>query len=257
MKGSIVVYTTLLALSRLTKNTRLMWEGALVFYFLYIADGWYCAMFAVGMLLCDLDLLAAKDELPAIFERLRPAKAFIFYHLFFFGLYLGGVPSHSRDVEDIMSDRGWHILAWFKPQAVFDYKWFYLFLAATFLVASIPRIPWLRRFFETRFCQHLGRISFALYLVHGPILWTIGDRLYTATGWAREQQQTHLAGWVNKFALPMTGPLGLEISFLAPHIVLLPLTLWMAQVVTRVVDEPAVRFAQALYRRGLAGPIKG
>lgn len=255
-KGSVVIYSCLLAFSRLAKNARLSCEISLVFYFMYVADGWFAAMFISGMLLCDLDLLAARNELPLVFNKLEPAKRFIFYHLLAFSVYLGGVPSVNADINRFKDSRGWYYLSYLKPQAVFDYKWVYLFWAATFLVASIPRILWLKRFFETRFCQYLGRISFALYLVHGPILWTLGDRLYTATGWYQEAQTAHLPQWVEKFPLPKTGPLGLEVSFLASHIILLPLTIWVADFGTRVIDEPSVRFAQWLYRSLLPRPVR-
>ncbi|KAI2622795.1 acyltransferase family-domain-containing protein [Hypomontagnella submonticulosa] len=254
-KGSVVIYTSLLAFSRLTKNARLGCELVLMFYFMYVVDGWYATMFISGMLLCDLDLLHAKNELPRALLRLKPVKVFIFYHLLAFSIYLGGVPSINADINRMKNSRGWYYLSYLKPQAVFDYKWFYLFWAATFLVASIPRIPWLKRFFETRFCQYLGRISFALYLVHGPVLWTLGDRLYTATGWYQEAETIHIPRWVNALKLPKAGPLGLEMSFLVPHLVLLPFTIWLAEIVTRVIDEPSIRFAQWVYRRLLPRPV--
>ncbi|KAI1076658.1 acyltransferase family-domain-containing protein [Whalleya microplaca] len=248
-KGSVIIYSCLMAFSRLSRRARLSCEVGLVFYFMYIADGWYAAMFMSGMLLCDLDLLATKNELPRVLRKLAPAKSFIFYHLLVFSLFLGGVPSVNADINRMKSQRGWYYLSSLKPQAVFDYKWFYLFWAATFLVASVPRIPWLRRFFEARFCQYLGRISFALYLVHGPVLWTLGDRLYASVGWYGKTQLHNLPQWVNRLELPKAGPLGLEFSFLAPHLVLLPLTIWLAELVTRLIDEPSVWLAQWLYGR--------
>lgn len=253
-KGSVVIYTSLMAFSRLSKNARLLCQAVLIFYFIYIADGWYCAMFVGGMLLCDLDLLAMKGQLPKFLTRLEPAKDFIFYHLLLISIYLGGIPSHNTDVSHLAKQRGWYYLSLLKPQAVFDYKWFYLLWAAMFLVAAIPRIPRLKAFFETRLCQYLGRISFALYLMHGPVLWTVGDRIYTAAGWHHELQENNLRHWVDKFVLPKAGPLGLEVSFLAPHLVLLPLTFWLAEMVTRLVDEPSVKFVQWLYGRMLPRP---
>ncbi|KAI0130034.1 acyltransferase [Xylariales sp. AK1849] len=255
-KGSIVIYTSLMALSRVRTNARLLCELALVFYFTYIADAWYCAMFISGMLLNDLDLLAMKQQLPHVLKRLEPAKRFIYYHLLVVSFYLGGVPSHDLDVGLLRKQRGWYYLSLLKPQAFFDYKWFYLLWAAVLLVAAVPRIKWLKAFFETRFCQYLGRISYALYLVHGPVIWTLGDRLYTAVGWHEAAQRIHLNHWANKLELPKTGPLGLEVSFLAPHIVLLPVTIWLAEIVTRAVDEPSVRFSQWLYSRMLPRPPK-
>jgi len=253
-RGSIVVYTALQALARCTRNARLWLEAGLVFYFLYIADGWYCALFVSGILLCDLDLLAAKDDLPAFFERLQPHRTVLFYVALAISFYLGGVPAPSSNIKDLRETGGWYFLSFLKPQAVFDYKWFYLFWASTLLVASIPRIPWLRRFFETRFCQFLGRVSFALYLVHGPVLWTLGDRMYALAGWENDARKENIMGWLGKFPLPQIGPKGLEVAFLVPHLILLPATFYCAEVVTRMFDEPSVRFPQWFYKKTLGRP---
>ncbi len=247
-KGSIVIYTSLLAFSRCPRNARLWCEAGLVFYFLYIVDGWYCALFTSGMLLNDMEQLAAKDDLPAFFDRFRPYKQRIFYGMFAAALYLGGCPAHSAEVQGLRANPGWFLLSYLKPQAVFDAKWFFLFWASVCLVASTPHIPWLKRFFESRFCQYLGRISFSLYLVHGPVIWTLGDRLYAAVGWPKDSRMLNIPQWHNIFPLPKTGPLGLELSFLLPHLILLPVTFYLAEITTRIFDEPSVRFPQWLYK---------
>lgn len=251
-RGSIVIYTTLLAISRTPFHTQLWTQVGLIFYFLYITDGWYCAMFVAGMLICQLDLAAQKGELPRFLARLEPYRSFIYYHLLALSLYLGGVPSATQSIEALSEMRGWHYLSWLKPQAVFDYKWFYLFWAATTLVASVPRISWLKSFFETRGCQYLGRVSYALYMVHGPVLWTIGDRLYVLVGWYMDEHTEHVPGWINKVPIPRSGPMGLELSFLLPQLILLPLTFFMAEIVTRSIDTPSVRFASWLYKKATA-----
>jgi len=255
-RGSIVVYTALLAFSRGTRKARLWCEVGLIFYFMYIVDGSHFAMFVAGMLLCDLDLLARSNDLPRFFSRLESFKELIFYKLFILSMYLGGVPSNSSDFQVLKSSSGWYYLSFLTPQAVFDYKWFYLFWAATFLVASTPHIPWLKSFFETRINQYLGRISFAFYLVHGPILFTLGDRLYVAAGWVRASHRTGLPGWINIFPMSKAGPLGLELSFLVPHLILLPVTLWLAEILTKLLDKPTVKFTQWAYMRTLAPSAK-
>ncbi|KAK5657819.1 hypothetical protein OQA88_2892 [Cercophora sp. LCS_1] len=257
MRGSILVFIASLALSRATTKARLLCEVFLVFYFLYVVDGFYCALFMTGMLQCDLDLLARRPDayFPKFLRRLEPYKTFIYYHFFAFSMWWAGVPSATTNIEDVRNNPGWYWLSYLKPQAVFDPKWFYLFWASNMLVAAIPRISWLKRFFESRFCQFLGRISFALYLVHGPILSTLGDRIYHAVGYVRTvgDHLDKLQWWANLFPLPNTGPLGLEIRFLLPHLILLPFTFWVADVVTRMVDEPAVKFAAWLYKRTIGG----
>lgn len=257
MRGSIVVFSALLSFARITTRARQWCMLGLTFYFLYIADGYYCALFVMGMLQCDLDMMAQRSDpdFPTILRRLEPYKKGIYYTLFVISMYLAGVPSETNSLENLRANPGWYWLSFLKPQAVFDPKWFYLFFAASFLVCSVPRISWLRRFYESRFCQYLGRISYSLYLVHGPILCTLGDRLYTMVGWIRQDDTNKLmlASYLNVFPLPKVGPMGLEISFLLPHIILFPVTFWVADVVTRTVDEPAVRIANWLYKSLLRG----
>ncbi|KAJ4375764.1 hypothetical protein N0V83_001040 [Neocucurbitaria cava] len=257
-KGSIIVYTVLTALAKCTRNARLWCEIGLIFYFLYIVDGYFGALFMAGMLLCDLELLAQDDQLPRLLSMLTGFKELIFFHLFIGALYLGGVPSFDAlDVDRttlISKSPGWKWLSHLKPQAVFDAKWFYLFWAAFLAVASIPRLPWLKYFFETRFCQYLGRISFALYLVHGLVIWTLGDRIYAATGMERPGHKEGIPGWINKFPLSTKQPVGFELAFWVPQLVILPATLYLAEMVTKLVDEPSNRFVNWLYRQTLPPP---
>ncbi|KAF1995069.1 hypothetical protein P154DRAFT_612204 [Amniculicola lignicola CBS 123094] len=256
-KGSIIIYTALLAFSRCTRNARLWCETSLIVYFLYIVDGWYGALFVSGMLLADLDLLAASNQLPRFLSMLENFKELIFFHLFIIGLYLGGVPScDAPDLKQglIGKSPGWIWLWKLKPQAVWEPKWFYLFWAALLVVSAVPRLPWLKRFFEMRFCQYLARISFALYLVHGPMIFLLADRLNAAAGLTREKHQEGIPGWVDKFPLPKKGPMGLELAFWGPQLIIFPVTLYLAEMVTKVFDEPSVKFAGWFYRTTLAPP---
>ena len=257
MRGSIITFAAYLALSRATTKARLLCQVMLIIYFMYIVDGFYGSLFIAGMMQCDLDLLSKRSDgsFPRWLRRAERYKTFIYYHLFIVSMFLAGVPSQTAELKDLRANPGWYWLSFLKPQAVYDPKWFYLFFAANILVACTPRMGWLKRFFESRFCQFLGRVSFSLYLVHGPILATVGDRIYHAVGYVRPfaDSQKHMAKWTNIFPLPKVGPMGLEVAFLVPHIVLLPLTFWVADVVTRAVDEPSVKFASWLYKQTLAG----
>ncbi|KAK3117634.1 hypothetical protein LTR53_000862, partial [Teratosphaeriaceae sp. CCFEE 6253] len=121
-RGSIVVYTALLAFARFNKTKRLWCEVGLILYFLYIVDGWFCALFMVGMLLCDLDMLAEHDRLPQMITRLKSIRSWGFYVLLFISLYLGGVPSISNDITHLRQSPGWYFLSFLKPQAVYDFR---------------------------------------------------------------------------------------------------------------------------------------
>jgi peptidoglycan/LPS O-acetylase OafA/YrhL len=255
-KGSIIIYTALSAFSRCSRNARLWCETGLIVYFLYIVDGWYGALFMSGMLLCDLDLLALDDQLPRFFSYLEGFKELIFFHVFILALYLGGAPSCDMpgSTSDLAKSPGWRWLSHLKPQAVFDPKWFYLFWAAFLTVASIPRLPYVKAFFETRFCQYLARISFALYLVHGFVIWSLSDRLYSAVGFSRESHKDHIPNWIDKFPMNKNGPMGLELAFWAVQLIVFPVTLYVAEVVTKLFDEPSVKFSNWVYRKTLAPP---
>lgn len=253
-RGSIIVYTVLIACSRFTRNARLWMDIGLIYYFMYIVDGWFGALFVAGMLLCDLDLLALEGNLPSWIARLEPYKTPIYYAFFGMAMFLSGVPSHAEDYRILDESPGWHWIAKLKPEAYSDQKWFFLSWAAVFFVSAIPRIWWLKAFFETPFNLYLGRISFSLYLIHGPVLWILGDRLYCAVGWYQPIHEKFLSTWINKVPLSHNGPLGLEPAFLLPHLILLPLTLWLSEIATKVIDEPSNRFAQWLYRQALPTP---
>ncbi|RDW88277.1 acyltransferase [Coleophoma cylindrospora] len=250
-KGSVVIFTAIQALSRCSRNARLWCEVILIYYFMYIVDGWFCSMFLAGMLLCDLDLLARNNDLPRFFLWFENYRELLFYNLLIASIYLGGIPI-AEDVKVLRDSPGWYYLSMLKPQAVYDYKWFYLFWAAVWLVACVPQIPWLKAFCEMRFNQYLGRISYAFYLIHGPLLQTFADRLYVATGWSREAHAVGAPTWINFFPLSKEGPLGLDFSFWVPQLIILPVTLWAAEIVTKLVDEPAVNFAQWAYKKALA-----
>jgi peptidoglycan/LPS O-acetylase OafA/YrhL len=168
--------------------------------------------------------------------------------MFAVSMLLGGVPSSSPSVDVLRDTPGWSYLSFLAPPVMSEFKWFYLFWAAVLLVASVPNIPWLKAFFETPFCQYLGRISYALYLVHGPLLETFGERVYLAAGWERDNLPGDLVGWLNVFRLPQIGPLGLELNYLLPHLIILPVTLWTAEVATKLFDDPAVRIPRWLYK---------
>lgn len=254
MRGSIVTYVAALTLARARTSARLLCEFGLVIYFMYIVDAWYASIFMAGMLQADLDLLAKRTEpnsgFPKFLRKLERHKTAIIWVCLVVAFFFSGVPSHTNSMDEMRENPGWYYLSYLKPQAVYDPKWFFLAIAANCIVWAVPRVPAMRAFFEGPFCQYLGYISFSLYLVHGPVLSMVGDRIYHAVGWVSAVGATreHLAWWINRIPLPTSGPLGLEPALILPNIILLPLTLSIAGFVTRAVDEPAVKFSQWLWK---------
>jgi len=95
-------------------------------------------------------------------------------------------------------------------------------------------------------------VSYGFYLVHGPVLWTLGDRLYAASGRVREGHIGVVPGWINLMPLPGVGPFGLEINYLIPQFVCLAFTLWLAELVTRLLDKPSLVISQWIYKKAMA-----
>ncbi|ORY82458.1 acyltransferase family-domain-containing protein [Protomyces lactucae-debilis] len=253
-KGSMVVYVSLLALSRSSIQSRVSVVAGLIIYFMYVVDGWFISCFLAGLLLAEFELLQRSGQLPkwAWLNFLRTYQYLLLRLALFAGLWLGSQPGGAPDIDYLKRSPGWYYLAFFIPTACSEFKWFWFTVAAVLTVTAVIHTPWLRRLFEAPIAQYLGRISFSLYLVHGPILWLLADRLYTATGRTREGQNQGILAWKDTFPLSGAGPLGLEFNFLACHLIILPITLYASELATRLIDEPSVRFAQYLYRKTLA-----
>ncbi|PWY96375.1 hypothetical protein BO94DRAFT_505560 [Aspergillus sclerotioniger CBS 115572] len=254
-KGSLVIYAVLLALSRSSRRARISCQLFLMLYFMYaVQDGWYLALFMSGMLLREIDVLENETHLYTIWNR-PPTTAYILSAALCCSLYLGGVP-HCPDMDCVQINPGWKLLSRLVPrvEVAYDPKWHFLLPAATLLIFSVRRVPRLRSIFEHRSFQWLGRISFGIYLIHGPVMFVFADTLYMIVGWRDRGPPLHpsLNGLANFFPLPSSGPLGLEIGFIVPQIILGCLTLGLAELVTRAVIRPSVEFASWLYLQTLA-----
>lgn len=256
-RGSMISYCVLLATCKSSAKGRLWCQIILIVYFLFIIDVWYGAMFVSRMLLCDSDVkcISAKGVIGR--QGLR-TKQCIYWGLLILGLFLAGVP-HVSNTAVLGKNPGWYYLSLLKPGVMVDQKWFYLFWSSTLVIAAIPHIPLVKSFLETPTIQYLGRNSFGLYLIHGPLLWTIGDRLYVAAGWRGGPVNGNgIANqdWgLNIWPPSKLGPLGLEVSFLIPFLFLLLLNLRLAEIVTGVIDVSMVKFGKWLYQKALPSSV--
>lgn len=79
-------------------------------------------------------------------------------------------------------------------------------------------------------------------------MWTVGDRLVAAVGRPRKAANTRIPSWTGLLPVSHEGPLGLELSAVLPHLILLPLTLWVAAIITKSIDAPSVKLAKRMFR---------
>ncbi|TDZ73132.1 hypothetical protein CTRI78_v001417 [Colletotrichum trifolii] len=251
---SLVVFLTHLAFSRLRVRVRLFFHAALVCYALYTVR-WEYFLFLGGLLCADLHFFlkptsdeehgpASWDTLPlfsaarrhgatALLEKavsatsscvrkLRQVASLLSFALAIWLL------SYPKQGDDAPITPGYRTLAALAPSQYGrhgDLLW--IPLGAVLLVFTVDRSPRLQRIFTARWAQYLGRVSFAIYLVHNCMLWLVGwhlVRFFTAfTG----------AGTDEEYVL----------GVLLATCVLVPLIVCVADLAQRWIDARAVRFA--------------
>jgi peptidoglycan/LPS O-acetylase OafA/YrhL len=211
------------------------------------------ATFIVGILLCDVSLLAKAQKLPNLLRRLAPRYPAVWWIPFLLGLYVSPFGHGFATSRQAFSGYpGYTILFATVPPKTTPMYWF-RFWASALIVVPIHQIPVLKRMLEGRTAQFLGRVSFALYLLHGPLVWSIGVRLYVACG--LDDRYPELEKWHNLARLP-GGPLGLEIKFLVPLALSLVILLASSELFTRYVDEPSIKFVQWCFSAGQPAEVK-
>ena len=155
----------------------------------------------------------------------------------------------------ILSMQGWHLYPRGEGDVGYVWLWsltpsqytvqphFYRFwpaVGAVYLVFVIDNAVFLQSMFTSRLSAYLGRISFSMYLVHGPLLaiWAhpFMDRCFKLTG-----QDTNF-----QYGL----------GFALGTLVVFPAIVWVADIVTRLVDENCVTFVRWLYEKSLESPNK-
>ncbi|TQS32691.1 hypothetical protein Golomagni_06990, partial [Golovinomyces magnicellulatus] len=218
LRGSLVVHVVLLVTTRWDSRLRIILLTLLTVYFLLVVDGWYCAMFLCGSLLCGSAIEKEYNSSKKMLQNTRGYRTWFYLAL---ATYLGNVPHVIHDHLKRMP--GWYYLSFLKPSAMVDPKWFYLFWASYLLVYVIMQNTTMQRLLEWNVFQYLGSVSFGLYLVHGPLLWTLGEFIYQAIGFQGRQNTVYIREDITVFM--NRGPLGLELGFLVSQIILLPVSL--------------------------------
>lgn len=243
---SLFIFLALLAFSKLKPSARLRLEMFIVSYCLYYAY-WQILLFCGGMLLCDWNFYLTQigseltvsgsimsfgpithiwDKVVDKYCRLRHA---VWTASFILSIHVLGMPAVGYGLAQ---SPGFQTLASLVPAnyagAPTD---FWMSLGALWLILTVDRSPWLQKVFTMRLPQYLGKISFSLYLVHGPILYTLGWHLLKwCTAWSKDETNVQY---------------GLGVCLAACGF--WPAVIWIADFVTRRIDTPAVRFGQWAY----------
>ncbi|EPE06597.1 acetyl transferase [Ophiostoma piceae UAMH 11346] len=243
---SLMLFLCQAAFNRMRPRVRMLYMfGIATFAMSYIY--WQAFLFLAGMLLCDihfeLDAMAAKSAAEPQSEKTTAAKSlssFIKRHATAIGIvcfvaciYVLSMPESARGAA---STPGYVTLFKWAPKYHRDKNgvdYWYLPLAAAFLVLTVDRTPLLQTLFTNAFAQYLGKISYSMYLVHGGVIWTIGH-------------------WTIRKAVMLVGrdtqvQYGIAVGIAA--VVTWSVTVFLSDLATRTIDARAVSFGRVLYEK--------
>lgn len=198
--SSMVVFMFLAAFSRVHNRARMVFAFALMFYLQCIFAYWALFLFLGGMFICDLHLELEKgdsrsaqdplsDETTVLPMWVRARQGFASrvtnnlmnsrfpsripgLAFFVLALWLLSMPEMGRGAHEAA---GFATIASLVPPSFGDDL--VVPLGAVLLVLVVDRATHLQVLFTNPFSQYLGRISYSLYMVHGPLLWTLGSVL--------------------------------------------------------------------------------
>lgn len=207
LRGSMLIYLFLLGTLGLNTIWRLSLAGLISFYSLAMGR-WDMATFLGGAMLSDIDIWNSSTSMPAIVgnksgnstakRQLSPSiSTIIRWMVFVVALYLLSYPDVGAEYTP-----GFVVLSWLVPRYYLPLAgWmFYHSIGALLLLPCIVQTRHLRDILESPVAQYLGKISFSIYLVHGPLLHSLGfwimPRLFERFGRAGG----YLVGWASLFS---------------------------------------------------------
>ncbi|KUL86249.1 hypothetical protein ZTR_08349 [Talaromyces verruculosus] len=229
--ASIALFIVLLGSSRLAMSIRqilVFFLGAFAFY----VDRWEIACFMAGLSVTELSIQAKESHESAslpLFARGKSLSSWLLWSrkcmfglLFVAGLFIASYPYKEASLNAIY----WHF------SAVVDNARFWESIGAICILVSASQLRLLQKLLTSAIPRYLGRISYGVYLAHVAFLnvfgWRIVPWIWDITG---------DEGWFNRHG-----------SFAAGLGICLILSIWVADIWTRAVDEPCIRLAKRIER---------
>ena len=255
LRGSMVVYMLLVGCSRLPSKVRItLISGlAIVFgHYLY----WDMTLFLGGMVLAEAHLIRTESTTPSILYQgiailtrneiadtptSIPKKTSFVINAFWIANFLLATYILSMPAHDLnpAGDPGYVFLWHLTPlQYALSWHWsrFWQMVGAIYLIFTVDNCRLLQAFFTLRFSKYLGFISFAIYLVHGPLMLIFAPGIFTKM-WALHGSDSFITYWG---------------GFCVSYLVMFILFFWVADIFARGIDQPCVNLSKWLYSKVLS-----
>ncbi|KAE8378326.1 acyltransferase 3 [Aspergillus bertholletiae] len=236
-RASMVLYLTLLSVSRVIPLLRGIVLACCSFY-AYCSGRWDVCLFLTGALLADTAPIRQVEERRILQQRVMPKRAawktvflvkVLHAVITLVALFLLSGPAFCIELTP-----GYQFLASLIPSSDPQPFRFYPILGSVLLVTMLvhgdSKSLLRRSLLDSFFAQYLGRISYSVYILHGPLFHVLGYRIF-ALSWQ------------------ITGDFGswrYIVGFLAGWMIFMVILVWMADLFCRFVDEPSIRFAKWL-----------
>ncbi len=235
-RGSMIVFLTLLCLSKAKVSLRI---SVLVGFAYYCLDTghWDTFLFVSGILFAEARLIKKETHfsLESLLQLINiPAKrapkltraisSAFWLLMFLFGLFLGSWPVFYAAITP-----GFQTLSSLTP---LQYNtpdlqgFFWNSIGAIMVMLAFENLPLLQRPFATAFARYLGDISFAFYIVHWTVIWSIGRYI-----------TNEAIAWYGNY----------HWGFATGALIVTPMTVWVADVHWRMFDETSVRVSRWLW----------
>ncbi|KAJ5622323.1 hypothetical protein N7528_005555 [Penicillium herquei] len=238
---SLVLFLTTLATSRLISPVRMTLVASLTWFCMRYGR-WDVVLFLVGMQMAELDLINGTWERPVIpsagtddtlhIRFPRGGKVIgsisrrnLWIGVFILGLYFGSCPNIGFKWTP-----GYRWIWDITPWTYGEPHRFPQTIGAALIVFSINHSPDIQKLFTNPLSQYLGKISYAFYIVHGPILHSLGYSIMPNI-WEITGKETNF-----QYCL----------GFLIGWLICLPVSIWAGDLFWRTVDIPSVKFARWL-----------
>lgn len=269
---SMLLFLTILMLSRLRPQVRTAAMFLLLAY--VVACGKWAAMeFYAGMILADIHIARLADArskqhesvtepqptsspgtLPRVIE--NPALHYaIHISLLTFALYTQGWPNFDAHRSPVIQWLYKHTPSSFPPVDNLTPQKFWFAFQAIVMVWTCGELHFVKRFLEGPVPQYCGHISYAIYIVHGPVLEMLQRRI-AGTLYQPPMAAPGLPGY-----RPEVLPVGIKaltgvetatqrlMAWALGLMVLGPIVVWVADIFWRMVDLPMIKLARYIEMR--------